>query len=157
MADANNSEAVLVTEEDLQKMQQRLVELNAQVPALSQELNRTRADGDFSENAPLHAAREEMSKLQSAIRDLEAQIHNAVIQGNRTDGRTGLGSKIRIKDANGKEREIVLVSHVEANPPTHISIESPMGEALFDLAPGEVAKFQAPRGEISLEILDVTN
>ena len=91
MADANNSEAVLVTEEDLQKMQQRLVELNAQVPALSQELNRTRADGDFSENAPLHAAREEMSKLQSAIRDLEAQIHNAVIQGNRTDGRTGLG------------------------------------------------------------------
>ena len=49
MADANNSEVVLVTEEDLQKMQQRLVELNAQVPALSQELNRTRADGDFSE------------------------------------------------------------------------------------------------------------
>jgi transcription elongation GreA/GreB family factor len=80
-----------------------------------------------------------------------------VIPSNRNDGRTGLGSIITIRDANDNEREITLVSHVEAKPPTHISIESPMGEALFNRASGELAKFQAPRGEIALQILNIKN
>ena len=157
MTDENNPEAVLVTEEDFETMKKNLIELNARVPELSLELHRTRADGDFSENAPLHAAREEMSKLQSSIRDLETQINNAVIPSNRNDGRTGLGSIITIRDANDNEREHTLVSHVEAKPPPHISIESPMGEALFNRASGELAKFQAPRGEIALQILNIKN
>lgn len=116
-----------------------------------------REEGDLSENAEYHAAREEQGHLEARIRILEELLGKAeVIEAPKSD-KAQVGSRIKFRDADsGDEKEVTLVHRLEASMAEgKLSAESPVGRALMGSAKGDKVKFETPSGAKNLEILSV--
>jgi len=114
--------------------------------------------GDLSENADYHAAKEEQAFIEGRIRMLEAILNSAIVIDPQPseDGRVRLGSRVTIAEDGGAPETYVLVGPAEADPTQgKISYESPLGQALLGRAPGDVVTVEAPAGLLTFRILSV--
>lgn len=118
-------------------------------------LKSARAQGDLSENADYSAAKDDQSMTETRIQELEHQLKNAVLieSSNEADvfdvNKTAL---VKFHDI-GDTEEVTLVSSVEADAKNmKISIESPLGKALFRLKIGEKATVLSPDGNYDVEV-----
>ena len=87
-----------LTKEDIQKMQEELDYRRLELmPELIEEVKRTRAFGDLSENFEYKAAKQAQNKNRSRIRYLEGMIKTAKIIEDRSDSDTvGLFDEVTI-------------------------------------------------------------
>ena len=76
-----------LTKIDIQKMEEELEERRRRIPALREEVKRTREYGDLSENDEYRCAKREYNANKSRIRYLENMIDTAIIV--ETDSREG--------------------------------------------------------------------
>ncbi|MCH3963187.1 MAG: transcription elongation factor GreA [Clostridium sp.] len=118
-------------------------------------LKSARAQGDLSENADYSAAKDDQSMTETRIQELENQLKNAVIIESSSDAdifdinKTAL---VKFLDTDDTE-EVTLVSSVEADAKNmKISIESPLGKALFRLKIGEKATVESPDGNYGVKV-----
>lgn len=114
--------------------------------------------GDLSENADYHAAKEEQAFIEGRIRMLEAILNTAVVIESppAADGRVRLGSRVTIAEDGGPPETYILVGPAEADPTQgKISYESPLGQALLGRTAGEVVTVEAPAGTMVFRILSV--
>lgn len=126
-------------------------------PAIVAAIKAAREEGDLSENAEYHAAREEQGHLEARIRMLEELLSSAEVVEAPTGDTAGVGSKVKFRDAeSGEEKEITLVHRLEASMAEgKLSAESPVGKALLGASEGDKVSFETPNGEKNLEILSV--
>jgi len=108
----------------------------------------TRSEGDLSENAGYHQAREDQARLEGRVATVEAQLRTAVIIDEGTsDGTVRLGSTVTVEDEFG-QTEYTIVGPAEADPLAgRLSHLSPVGSALLGRRPGDEVAVQAPSGE----------
>ena len=101
-------------------------------PELSERLRDARQDGHLADNPPLLDLLEEQAQLDLRIAILEAQLATAQIAAPATDGRAGIGSRVRVRDLEvGKTVEYELVEAIEPKIGTgRVSIAAPVGRAL---------------------------
>ena len=86
-----------LTKLDIKKMQDELDECNKLMPELIEEVKRTRAFGDLSENFEYKEAKRAQNKNRSRIRYLENMIKSATIIGTDSkDDEVGLFDKVEI-------------------------------------------------------------
>ena len=87
-----------LTKEDLRKMQEELdYRRLTLMPELIEEVKRTRAFGDLSENFEYKAAKQAQNKNRSRIRYLEGMIKTAkVIEDRSSADSVGLFDKVEI-------------------------------------------------------------
>jgi len=126
-------------------------------PRIVAAIKAAREEGDLSENAEYHAAKDEQGHLEARIRLLEDMLANAeVIQAPKGDS-AAVGSRIRFRDSDsGDEKEVTLVHRLEASMAEgKLSAESPVGRALMGASVGDQITFETPNGEKKLEILSV--
>ena len=130
-----------LTKEDIRKMQEeldyRLLEL---MPGLIEEVKRTRAFGDLSENFEYKAAKQAQNKNRSRIRYLEGMIKTAVIiDGRSDDDSVGLFDEVEIYLPEDDETETIrVVSTVRCDPRKGlISRESPFGRQILGKKVGD--------------------
>ncbi|MDX6586921.1 MAG: transcription elongation factor GreA, partial [Solirubrobacterales bacterium] len=116
-----------------------------------------REEGDLSENAEYHAAKDEQGHLEARIRMLEDMLANAEVVEAPKGGKAQVGSLIRFRDKeSGEEKEVTLVHRLEASmADKKLSAESPVGRALMGVSKGDAVEFETPSGSKSLEILSV--
>ena len=149
-ATATGPEArVEMTREGLEALQQELQRLEQEVrPRVTAAMQRAAADKDFRENAPYHAAKEELSAVQSRINALRATIGAAAIVERGNTERVGLGSCVVVRDlAEDEEFSYTLVGPGEIDARRgKISIQSPVAQALLDHIPGDVVEVETPAG-----------
>ncbi|MDQ3729261.1 MAG: transcription elongation factor GreA [Actinomycetota bacterium] len=126
-------------------------------PKIVAAIKAAREEGDLSENAEYHAAREEQGHLEARVRILEELLASAEVIDAPTGDKAQVGSRIRFRDsASGEEKEITLVHRLEASMAEgKLSAESPVGRALLGSKKGDTIKFETPRGAKNLEILSV--
>lgn len=125
-------------------------------PRIVAAIKAAREEGDLSENAEYHAAREEQGHLEARIRILEHLLANAEVREPEKGHVVGVGSDVSFRDGD-KVTEVTLVHRLEANPSEgKISSESPIAQALFGARKGESVAVETPRGTKQLEILEVT-
>jgi hypothetical protein len=75
----------------------------------------------------------------------------------RLDGEVQVGSRVRVRDADGED-EYTIVRRGEADPAQgRISTESPVGRALLGGRRGEEVKVQTPGGVRALTIVEVAS
>ncbi len=144
-----------MTAEGYAALQQELESLKAQRPLIAEEIRRAALDKDFRENAPLQAAREKQSHLETRIRELESMLRRAVIVGERGDGqRVQLGSTVEVRNlASGALMRYTIVGPAEADSKAgKISSASPVGRALLDRREGEEVEVEVPAGTLRLRI-----
>ncbi len=126
-------------------------------PRIVAAIKAAREEGDLSENAEYHAAKDEQGHLEARIRMLEDLLANAEVIAAPTGDTVGVGSVVKFRDAgSGEEKEITVVHRLEASMAEgKLSAESPVGRALLGASAGDNVSFETPNGAKNLEILSV--
>ena len=118
-----------------------------------------RSYGDLSENSEYDAAKNEQAKLYGRIAEIEDILSHAVIieDENEASGRVGLGCKVVVEDANGRQTTYTITGSQEANPMKFmLSDDSPFGRAIVGKAAGESFTYSAPAGTFTMKVISVT-
>ena len=130
-----------LTREDLRKMQEELdYRRLTLMPELIEEVKRTRAFGDLSENFEYKAAKQAQNKNRSRIRYLEGMIKTARVFEDRSGADSvGLFDKVEIYMPEDDETEIIqVVTTVRCDPRKGlISKESPFGKTVLGKKVGD--------------------
>ena len=124
-----------LTQKDVEELRSELVyRVSTLRPELLEEVKRTRAFGDLSENYEYKVAKQEQNKNESRIRYLERMINTAVIidPASETD-KVGLGDTVTIYiEEDDVEETYQLVTTVRQNSLEGIiNKDSPLGKALM--------------------------
>ena len=130
-----------LTRKDIKKMQEELDYRRMELmPQLIEEVKRTRAFGDLSENFEYKAAKREKNRNDSRIRYLERMIKTAkVIDAESKPDEIGLFDKVTIYiEEDDEEQTIELVTTLRQNALKGlISKESPVGKAVMGHKKGD--------------------
>ena len=130
-----------LTKIDLEKMQQELDERRLKLmPELIEEVKRTRAFGDLSENYEYKAAKQAQNRNKGRIRYLERMIASArVIEDRSADDEVGLYDRVELYLEEDDETQTVqVVTTVRCDPLNGlISKESPLGSVLLGKKAGD--------------------
>ncbi len=126
-------------------------------PDIIQEIATARAQGDLSENAEYHAAKEKQGVIEDKIRELEDKLHRGEIYSSEpiVSDHIVFGAVVSVKNlATAKVQEYTLVGTEDVDVTTgKISSVSPIGKGLMGRKPGDVVEVQIPKGLLKLEIL----
>jgi transcription elongation factor GreA len=116
-----------------------------------------RAEGDLSENAEYHAAKNDAAMLEAKIARIRDQLRSAEIVEEAEGDAAGMGSTVTYEDS-GKKIEFKLVPASEADPGKGLlSIDSPMGAALSGARAGDTRSLETPRGSRDVRIIAIEN
>ena len=149
-----------MSEESLQNLKNKLQDYKFKKrPLISQKVAAAREHGDLKENAEYHAAREELSMMETKIQQLEDRISRARIinEEDLPDDKVYILKTVVLKDLKFEDKlEYTLVSPAEANfAENKISSISPLGKALLGKGIGDKVEVQAPAGVLKYEILAI--
>lgn len=128
-------------------------------PAIIQDIAVAKEQGDLSENAEYHAARETQAIIEDRIKELQTLLDNCEIMSDEeiSNDTVTLGSKVTLYDED-LEEEITyfIVNTAEADLETQkISINSKLGESIFGKKVGEKVEVHAPAGVFYYKILKI--
>ncbi|MPY92745.1 MAG: transcription elongation factor GreA [Acidimicrobiia bacterium] len=114
--------------------------------------------GDLSENGDYQAAKEEQGRMEGRIARLATILRNhKIIDPSADDGRVSVGVVVELRYDGDTETERFLVGSIEERKDgvTVVSPTSPLGEALVGSAVGDVVDFEAPGGELRVEVVSI--
>ena len=130
-----------LTRKDIKKMQEELDYRRLELmPQLIEEVKRTRAFGDLSENFEYKAAKQAQNKNRSRIRYLEGMIKSAKVIDDRSKAdEVGLFDKVEIYMPEDDETQVIqVVTTVRCDPRKGlISKESPFGKQVLGKKVGD--------------------
>jgi transcription elongation factor GreA len=130
-----------LTRQDIEKMQAEIEHRKYELmPGILEEVKRTRAFGDLSENYEYKAAKQEQRRNMSRIRYLERMIATAhVIEDSSSQSEAGLYDKIELRMVEDQEDMTIRVTTTVRCDPAlgYISKESPLGRAVLGRRVGE--------------------
>ena len=130
-----------LTREDIRKMREELDYRRLELmPELIEEVKRTRAFGDLSENFEYKAAKQAQNSNRRRIRYLEGMIKTArVIEDRSAADQVGLYDRVEIYMPEDDETEIIqVVTTVRCDPRRGlISKESPFGKEVLGRKVGD--------------------
>ncbi len=153
------NEQIYLTAEGADRLKAELEELVG--PARTEIAKRLRAaiqQGDLSENADYHKAKEDQGFLEGRIQELEFLLKNAAIipTNNGNKDTIDIGARITVQEEDFEPETYHLVGPTEADPRNgRISYVSPIGQALLGRRVGEKINVQTPGGNITLSIVKI--
>jgi transcription elongation factor GreA len=155
------SQVMILTPEGYERLQRELEELTTvKRGEIAQRLRDSKDHGEFSEdNSELDEVKFEQAMIENRISDLKAIFAGAQVitpELLSTDI-VSVGNFVEVKDAErGIDFEVRLVCSVEADPDQdYISIESPMGQALFGAKKDDLVEFEAPAGKLKYKVVKI--
>ena len=126
--------------------------------ALAQRLHEAVSQGDLSENADYHKAKEDQGFLEGRIQELEYLLKNAVIVESHSGERetVDIGASVTIQEDDDDSEIYLLVGAKEADSRNRqISNESPVGRALMGKRVGDIVSIETPGGRLEMKILKI--
>lgn len=152
---------IILTREGVRELEEKLEYLKTVArKEIAEQIKVAREFGDISENAEYDEAKNEQSRIEGEIVDLEKKLRNAtVIDASDIDTDTvGLGATVTVKEAkaNGETMTFTIVGSTEASPANgRISNESPVGAALLGQKVGAEVAIHTPGGIDTYQILSI--
>jgi transcription elongation factor GreA len=124
---------------------------------IARHIEAARMLGDLSENGDYHAAKDSQGKMEARIRQLEAMLDGVEVLDGGPSEEVVAGVKVTLRYAGDDEVERYLVGSIEerdAGTPV-ISPGSPLGQALMGKKAGSIVTYDAPSGQLEVEIVSV--
>lgn len=146
-----------LTKESLANLTSELENLrNKTIPDIARRIDEAKQQGDLSENAEYHQAREDMSWTQSRVQELDQLIQNAqIIKKSANHDTVSIGSTVTVK-VNGKTKDYTIVGPQEIDPTKgYISNESPLGQAFLKHKVKDKVEVITPAGKNIYEIVSI--
>ena len=141
-----------LTESDIEKIKKEIEHRKLVVrPEAIKAVQEARAQGDLSENFEYYAAKREKNSNESRIRYLENMLKTAqVIDHEYSEDEVGMNNTVVLfNERTQKEMTVRIVTTIRANPLKGlISIDSPIGKAVYRHKVGERLSVQLDNGEV---------
>lgn len=147
-----------MTKEGIKELQDELDQLVGRRSEIAESIKSAREQGDLTENAEYHAAKDAHERNESRISELEHILANTeVISKPRSGKQVRLGSKVKLKTKAGKAKEFQVVGTVEADPlEGKISDESPIGSELMGKVVGDSIEIKNATETHTYKITDIS-
>ena len=130
-----------------------------EMPKILERLATARSEGDLSENAEYHGARESQGMMEARINLLRDKLSRAVLidPSQVPKGEVAFSSTVRVKDLDcDDEEEFTLVGAGEEDYDTgKIMITSPLAQGLVGKKVGDRVEIDVPQGTLKFEILEI--
>lgn len=148
-----------LTFEAINKLHEELnFRLNVRRFEINQELKEARAHGDLSENYEYKAAKTERARNNGRMNYLNKMIKTAhLIKDETKEDEVGLNKLVTLYFIDFNEAdEFHIVTTIESDPINNkISIESPIGKAIYGHKVDEVVSVTSPDGDYALKITKI--
>lgn len=147
-----------VTQEKFDELKEELKDLQQnKTQELAARIDEARQNGDLSENAEYHQAREDLAWVQGRIKEIDLILRNSeIIKKGASGGVVDIGSTVDVS-INGKDRTFTIVGAQEADPINgKISNQSPLGSAFLGKKKGQKVVVSVPAGEQEYTIKKVS-
>jgi len=152
---------VILTREGYEKLEKELdYYVSVRRNEISEQIAIARGFGDLSENAEYDEAKNEQSRIEAKIVEMENTLRNCIIVENdevSTDS-VGVGNTVKVKNETlNVEQVITIVGANETDPRNmKISSESPIGAALLGAKVGDVVSVEVPVGLMKMVVLEIS-
>ncbi len=154
----NDEQKKYLTGSSLKKLKLEYENLKIKkIPEIADRINEAKQQGDLSENAEYHQAKEDMAWAQGRLLELEHIFSTSEVidDSARKIGVISIGCTV-VADLNGKTKEFTIVGQQEANPlKGMISNESPLGDAFIGRKKDDRVEVITPAGPQTYKILEI--
>ena len=152
---------MILTREGYDKLEKELdYYISVRRNEISEQIAIARGFGDLSENAEYDEAKNEQSRIEAKIVEMENTLRNCVVvEDSEVDTETiGVGNTVKVKNLTLKvDQTITIVGANEIDPKNmKISSDSPIGAALLNKKVGQTVSVEVPGGEMKLKILEIS-
>ncbi len=154
------SDSIPMTREGYDKIKSEVEHLeNVEMPKIAERIATARAEGDLSENAEYHGARESQGMLQAKINMLKDKLirANIIDMSKVRKDEVAFGAKVTVKDLEyDDEEEYTLVGAGDEDYDRgKILATSPIGLGLLGKKIGETTEIEIPKGTLKFEIVNI--
>ena len=153
------NEQPYLTAEGAVRLKAELAELTGhEREELAKRLKSAIQEGDLSENADYHKAKEDQGFLEGKIQELEYILQHAIIIEDQDGEREeiNIGAHFTIQEDDHPPETFSMVGAAETDPRNgRISNESPIGRAVIGRRVGDIVAVETPNGQINLKILSI--
>lgn len=124
---------------------------------VAERLKHAKELGDLSENSEYQEAREQQSRIEQKINQLEDILRSVSIikKSSASDTVVKIGSRVTVE----RDKQLAvytIVGSQDADPALgKISNESPIGKSLLGLSVGASAHVLTPKGDVVIKILRI--
>jgi len=155
------SDSIPMTREGYNKIRAELERLETEeMPVILERLASARAEGDLSENAEYHGARESQGLLQARINEMKSKLGRATILDPATmpQGEVRFGATVKVQRKGGKKPETyTLVGAGEEDyDEGKILATSPLAQGFLGKKKGETVTVQLPNRTSEFTVLEVS-
>jgi transcription elongation factor GreA len=148
---ADDAAVTWLTQDAFDRLSRELETLIENRPAMAQEINDRREEGDLKENGGYHAAREEQGKQEGRIAQLQTLLRSAKVgEAPASDGVAGPGMVVEVRFDGDDDVESFLIGSREEAETAGIEVysaASPLGKALTGAKEGETVEYETPTGK----------
>ena len=151
-----------ISREGYEKVRAEIKHLEEEeMPKIAVQIAEARAEGDLSENAEYHGARETQGLLQAKINQLKTKLASCEIvdKSSMPKGVVSYGSTVTVKDLDLDDVETYeFVGPGEEDYDGDIMkilTTSPIATALSGKKVGDVVEVELPRGAMRLEVVKI--
>lgn len=152
---------VILTREGYEKLEK---ELNYYVSVrrnqVAEQIAIARGFGDLSENAEYDEAKNEQSRIEAKIVEMENTLRNCIVVENdevSTDV-VGVGNAVKVFNETLKMEQVITIVGANETEPVKlkISADSPIGAALLGARVGDVVSVEVPMGVMKMNVLEIS-
>lgn len=154
------AEQIPMTRAGYDKLKAELDHLESvEMPKLAARVAAARSEGDLSENAEYHGARESMGMMQAKVNLLKDKLSRALLMDTSTlpKDQVVFGATVVVKDLDfGDEEVFTLVGAGEEDYDSgKILVTSPLAQGLIGKKVGDKAEIPVPAGTAKFKILEI--
>src|SRR5215813_11090817 len=154
------SDRIPMTRAGYNKIKAEIDELeNVKMPEIAKRIATARSEGDLSENAEYHGAKESQGMLQAKINLLRDKLARAALvdTSKLPKDEVVFGATVVVKDLDfGDDEVFVLVGAGEEDYDAgKILVTSPLAQGLLGKKVGDKVEIPVPKGTMSFEILEI--
>ena len=152
---------VILTREGYEKLEK---ELNYYVSVrrnqVAEQIAIARGFGDLSENAEYDEAKNEQSRIEAKIVEMENTLRNCIVveDDEVSTDTVGVGNSVKVFNETLKKEQIITIVGANETDPAKlkISAESPIGAALLGAKVGDVISVDVPMGVMKMNVLEIS-
>ncbi len=152
---------VILTREGYEKLEKELdYYVSVRRNEISEQIAIARGFGDLSENAEYDEAKNEQSRIEAKIVEMENTLRNCIIVEDdevRTDV-VGVGNSVKVMNETLKKEQIITIVGANETEPAKLKIssDSPIGAALLGAKVGDSVSVEVPMGVMKMTVLEIS-
>ena len=152
---------VILTREGYEKLENELdYYVSVRRNEISEQIAIARGFGDLSENAEYDEAKNEQSRIEAKIVEMENTLRNCIVVEDdevRTDV-VGVGNAVKVYNETLKMEQVITIVGANETEPAKLKIssDSPIGAALLGSKVGDVVTVEVPMGIMKMNVLEIS-